>query len=133
MLTKRAALSESQQGGLSRRPLSLSGLKAGVSRGISMNSKNQSIVVQDIEIHLFSHNEEDYISLTDMVSGFEGGSSLIEAWLRNKNTIEFIGVWERINNPNFNSPEFEGIRIQAGLNRFTMSAKLWAQRTNAVF
>lgn len=97
-----------------------------------MNSKNQSIVVQDVEIHLFSHNEEDYISLTDMVSGFEGGSSLIEAWLRNKNTIEFIGVWERINNPNFNSPEFEGIRIQAGLNRFTMSAKLWAQRTNGI-
>lgn len=97
-----------------------------------MVGKNQSIVVQDVEIHLFSHNEEDYISLTDMVSGFEGGSSLIEAWLRNKNTIEFIGVWERINNPNFNSPEFEGIRIQAGLNRFTMSAKLWAQRTNGI-
>lgn len=97
-----------------------------------MNSKNQSIVVQDVEIHLFSHNEEDYISLTDMVSGFEGGSSLIEAWLRNKNTIEFIGVWERLNNPNFNSPEFEGIRTQAGLNRFTISAKLWVQRTNGI-
>ncbi len=78
-----------------------------------MVGKNQSIVVQGVEIHLFSHDEEDYISLTDMVSGFESGSSLIEAWLRNKNTIEFIGVWERINNPNFNSPEFEGIRIDA--------------------
>lgn len=97
-----------------------------------MNSKNQTIIVQDVEIHLFSHNEEDYISLTDMVSGFEGGSSLIEAWLRNKNTIEFIGVWERLNNLNFNSPEFEGIKIQAGLNRFTMSAKLWIQRTNGI-
>lgn len=93
---------------------------------------NKSILVQGVEIHLVSKNDEDYISLTDMVSGFEGGSSLIEAWLRNKNTIEFLGVWERINNPNFNSPEFEGIRIQAGLNRFTMSAKGWAQRTNGI-
>ena len=57
---------------------------------------------------------------------------LIEKWLRNKNTIEFIGIWEEIYNPNFNSPEFGGIRNEAGLNRFTLSVKQWVQKTNAV-
>lgn len=95
-------------------------------------SGNKSITVQGAEIHVVSRDDEDYISLTDMVGGFDGGSTLIEGWLRNKNTIEFLGVWERINNPNFNSPEFEGIRIQAGLNRFAMSAKQWAQKTNGI-
>ncbi len=67
-----------------------------------------------------------------MVKGFEDGLSLIEKWLRNKNTIEFIGIWERINNPDFNSPEFEGIKNEAGLNRFTLSVKKRIQKTNAV-
>lgn len=97
-----------------------------------MDKKNQSLVVQGIEVHVTTKDDEDYISLTDMVGGFEGGSSLIESWLRNKNTIEFLGVWERINNPNFNSPGFEGIREQAGLNRFTMSAKKWVQLTEGI-
>lgn len=57
---------------------------------------------------------------------------MIEKWLRNKNTIEFIGIWEQINNPDFNSPEFEGIKNAAGLNRFTLSAKKWITKTNAV-
>lgn len=97
-----------------------------------MNSKNQSIVVQGVEIHLFSHDEADYISLTDMVSGFEGGSTHIDAWLRSKNTIDFIGVWERLNNPNFNSVEFDRIRMEAGTNRFRISAKQWVQKTGGV-
>ncbi|MEY4768386.1 MAG: hypothetical protein RL637_1025 [Pseudomonadota bacterium] len=97
-----------------------------------MIDKNQSVIVQGVEIHISTRNDEDYISLTDMVKGFEAGSSLIEAWLRNKNTIEFIGVWEKINNPNFNSPEFDGIKMQAGLNRFTLSAKMWIERTNGI-
>ena len=71
---------------------------------------------------------EDYISLTDMVQNFDDGSKLIESWLRNKDTIEFLGVWERLNNLSFNSLEFEGIRIEAGLNRFTMSAKKWKSK-----
>lgn len=95
-----------------------------------MADKNQSVIVQGIEVHITTRNDEDYISLTDMVSGFDGGSTLIEAWLRNKDTIEFLSVWERLNNPNFNSPEFEGIRMQAGLNRFSMSAKKWVVHTN---
>ncbi|WP_280938409.1 KilA-N domain-containing protein [Thioflexithrix psekupsensis] len=72
------------------------------------------------------------MSLTDMVSGFDGGSTLIEAWLRNKNTVEFLGIWEKLNNPNFNSLEFDGIKSQAGLNRFTLSVKMWGQRTNGI-
>ncbi len=97
-----------------------------------MAEKNQSVTVQGIEIHITTRDDEDYISLTDMVSAFDGGSTLIEAWLRNKDTIEFLGVWERINNPNFNSPEFEGIRMQAGLNRFSLSAKQWMLKVNGI-
>jgi hypothetical protein len=57
---------------------------------------------------------------------------LIEKWLRNKNTIEFIGIWEEINNPVFNSLEFGGIKNEAGLNRFTLSVKKWIERTGAI-
>lgn len=60
-----------------------------------------------------------------MVKGFEGNAALIESWLRNKDTVEFLGVWERINNPSFNPLEFEGIRNEAGLNRFILSIKRW--------
>jgi len=88
--------------------------------------------VQGTQIRLLEKGDEDYFSLTDMTQKFEGGSSLIEAWLRNKNTIEFLGVWERLNNPSFNSPEFEGIKNQAGLNRFTLSAKTWNQKANGI-
>lgn len=97
-----------------------------------MNKKNRKITVNDIVITVSRVEEDDFLSLTDMVKGFEGGSSLIEAWLRNKNTIEFLGTWERINNPNFNSPEFEGIKNEAGLNRFTLSGKRWVEKTNAI-
>jgi hypothetical protein len=71
---------------------------------------NDVINVQGTSIKVTTVNDEDYISLTDMVGNFEGGSSLIESWLRNKNTIEFLGVWEKLNNPSFNSLEFEGIK-----------------------
>lgn len=90
------------------------------------------IEVQGIQITLTSQGEQDYICLTDMTKSFEGGSSLIENWLRNKNTVEFLGVWERLNNPNFNSVEFDGIMMQVGLNRFKLSAKKWSESTNAV-
>ena len=95
-------------------------------------SKNRTILVNSIEISISSVNEQDYISLTDMVVGFEGSSALIESWLRNKDTIEFLGVWERINNDNFNSLEFEGIKNQAGSNRFHLSAKRWIDSVNAI-
>jgi hypothetical protein len=89
------------------------------------------IKVLNKEITIYSQSEEDYISLTDMVKGIENGLALIEKWLRNKNTIEFLGIWEEIYNPNFNSPEFEGIKNQAGLNRFVLSVKQWVEKTKS--
>ncbi len=84
------------------------------------------IEVQGKEITVISTEQEDYISLTDMIRDMENGFALIEKWLRNKNTIEFLGIWEEIYNPDFNSPEFEGIKNQAGLNRFVLSVKQWS-------
>jgi hypothetical protein len=66
-----------------------------------------------------------------MVKNIENGLALIENWLRNKNTIEFLSIWEQMYNPDFNSLEFEGIRNMAGLNRFIMSVKQWTERTNS--
>lgn len=93
--------------------------------------KNATIVVKGTEITIIREHAFDYISLTDMIRSFEDGPALIEKWLRNKNTIEFLGIWEKINNPDFNSPEFGGIMLEAGLNRFSLSVKKWAERTNA--
>ena len=90
------------------------------------------IIVNETEITIIEIDEKDYISLTDMVKGIENGLALIEKWLRNKNTIEFLGIWEEMYNPNFNSPEFEGIKNAAGLNRFVMSVKQWIEKTNSI-
>jgi hypothetical protein len=90
-----------------------------------------TINVENTAISIIQHNESDYISLTDMVKSIENGSALIEKWLRNKNTIEFLGIWEEMYNPRFNSPEFEGIKNQAGLNRFVLSVKQWGERTGS--
>ena len=90
------------------------------------------INVQQTEITVIELNEKDYISLTDMVKNIENGLALIEKWLRNKNTIEFLGIWEEMYNPNFNSPEFEGIKNEAGLNRFILSVKQWTEKTNSI-
>ncbi len=89
------------------------------------------ITVKEAEIAVISICNMDYISLTDMVRNIENGLSLIEKWLRNKNTIEFLGIWEGMYNPNFNSPEFEGIKNEAGLNRFVISVKQWVEKTNS--
>lgn len=89
------------------------------------------IKVQNVEISVIKVGGEDYISLTDMVREVENGSALIEKWLRNKNTIEFLGIWEEMYNPDFNSPEFGGIMAEAGTNRFLLSVKQWIERTNA--
>jgi len=91
----------------------------------------KKINVKGNEIAVLSKGQEDFISLTDMVRNLENGLSLIEKWLRNKNTIEFLGIWEQMHNNNFNSTEFEGIKNQAGLNRFTLSVKQWIEKTGA--
>jgi len=75
--------------------------------------KNRSITVQGSDVAIATRNEQDYISLTDMVRNFEGGSALIEQWLKNKDTVLFLGVWEQLNNPGFNSLEFDGIGSEA--------------------
>lgn len=75
-----------------------------------MKKKEQKITVKGSEISVVQLKEGDYISLTDMVKNFEDGLVLIEKWLRNKNTIEFIGIWEQLYNPIFNSLEFGGIK-----------------------
>ena len=95
-------------------------------------SKKSTINVQGTAISILNQNENDFISLTDMVKNFDGGSALIENWLKNKDTVLFLGVWERINNPDFNSIEFEGIKNEAGRNTFYLSAKKWIEATNAI-
>ncbi|CAI0919135.1 KilA-N domain [Serratia entomophila] len=94
--------------------------------------KNRNITVQGVMVGIITHREQDYISLTDMVKTFEGGGALIEQWLKNKDTVLFLGVWEQINNANFNSLEFEGIKNEAGRNSFYLSAKKWGDSTGAI-
>jgi hypothetical protein len=79
-------------------------------------------------------HKEDYISLTDIgrYKDLEHSDDLIRNWIRNRNTIEFLGIWEHLNNPDFNSVEFDGFRKQAGLNSFTMTPKQWIERTGAI-
>ncbi|MEQ1743246.1 MAG: KilA-N domain-containing protein [Candidatus Nitrotoga sp.] len=93
--------------------------------------KKSTIDVQGTTISILTRQGEDYISLTDMVRNFDGGGALIEQWLKNKDTVLFLGVWERIYNPDFNSLEFEGIKNEAGRNSFFLSAKKWIELTGA--
>lgn len=97
-----------------------------------MAQKKSTINVKGSEVSIYTENDLDFISLTDMVKSFEGGSALIEQWLKNKDTILFLGVWEQLNNVGFNSPEFEGIKNEAGRNSFYLSAKKWIEKTNAI-
>jgi len=89
------------------------------------------IYVDNTEITVVEIEEKDYISLTDIVRNIENGLVLIEKWLRNKNTIEFVGIWEEMYNPNFNVEEYHNVMSEAGLNRFAMSVKQWTNRTNS--
>ncbi len=97
-----------------------------------MSKKSKKITVQGSEITVFQNDDLDFISLTDMSSNFKEGSSLIGKWITNKNTLEYLGIWEKINNKNFNYPEFGVIEREAGTNRFIMSVGQWIKRTNAI-
>ncbi len=94
-------------------------------------TKTQTISVKGTEVSIIKHLNEDYISLTDMIKSF-GDDTIIKNWLRNRNTVEFLGIWEQINIPNFNSVEFDLIRNQTGLNSFVLSVKKWMAATNAI-
>ena len=84
--------------------------------------------VDGTEIQVLQIEEDDYISLTEMVRKIDNGSALIEKWLRNKNTIEFLGIWEEMYNADFNAAAYEEIMLEAGINRFIMSVKQWVSR-----
>ncbi|MEJ2041956.1 MAG: KilA-N domain-containing protein [Reinekea sp.] len=99
---------------------------------MATSKKNRTIQVQGADITITSKHDEDYISLTDMVKNFDGGNALIEQWLKNKDTVLFLGIWEQLNNPEFNSLEFEGIKNEAGRNSFYLSAKKWVATTSAI-
>jgi hypothetical protein len=90
-----------------------------------------TINVRGTEIAVIHHEDDDFISLTDMVRNFDGGPALIEQWLKNKDTVLFLGVWEQLNNPDFKTLEFEGIKNEAGRNSFYLSAKKWMEATGA--
>ena len=91
------------------------------------------ITVQNTDITIIAVNGEDYISLTDLARHkSDEPNAVIANWLRNRNTIEYLGLWEQLYNPDFKPTEFEGFRRQAGLNAFTLSPKKWTETTNAV-
>ena len=97
-------------------------------------AKNGTITVKGTEIILFSHQKEDYISLTDMAKfkNAEATGLVIAHWLSTRYTIDFLGIWERMNNPNFNVTEFGNIRNETGTNGFILSSKQWIEKTNAI-
>lgn len=91
------------------------------------------ITVQDTSVSIISSNEKDYISLTDIAKyKSDEPNTIIGNWMRNRNTIEYLGVWESLYNPNFNPTEFEGFKKNAGLNAFTLSPQKWINATNAI-
>jgi len=93
-----------------------------------MGKKMNAITVLGQNINVGEH---DYISLTDMIRA-KDGDFFISDWLRNRNTLEYLGIWERIHNPDFNYGEFAIIKSQAGLNSYRISVKEWVEKTNAI-
>lgn len=93
--------------------------------------KNKKINVEGKEITIISENENEFISLTDMLKA-KDGDFFIADWLRNRNTIEYLGVWETVYNPDFNYGEYAIIKSQAGLNSYKLSIKEWTEKTNAI-
>ena len=94
-------------------------------------AEGASIEVQGTAISILSGKDGDYISLTDMLRA-KDGDFFISDWLRNRNTVEFLGIWESVFNPDFNYGEFAAIRSQAGLNNYKISVKEWVEKTGAI-
>jgi len=93
--------------------------------------KSKKINVRGTEITIIEHRNSDFISLTDMVKGF-GDDTMIYSWMRNRNTLEFIGIWEELYNPDFKGNEFVTFKTQAGLNSFNLTPRKWIETTNAI-
>ncbi|MCD6206900.1 MAG: KilA-N domain-containing protein [Methanosarcinales archaeon] len=100
---------------------------------MNKNKKN-TIEVKGAAITVLSQKEDDYICITDIAryKNAERTDDLVRNWLRNRNTVEFLGIWEQLNNPDFKPVEFDGIRMQAGLNSFTLTPKQWIEKTGAI-
>ena len=94
-------------------------------------AKNKTIDVKGTSVSIIDIGGQKYISLTDMLKA-KDGDFFISDWLRNRNTIEFLGIWEIFFNPNFNYGEFAIIKSQAGLNNYKLSVKEWVEKTNAI-
>ena len=94
-------------------------------------AKNKKIQVEGREITIILDNKQEYISLTDMLKA-KDGDFFISDWLRNRNTVEYLGIWESVYNPDFNYGEFAIIKSQAGLNNYKLSVKDWVEKTNAI-
>ena len=94
-------------------------------------TKAQMINVKGVDVGIKKINENDYLSLTDMLKA-KDGEYFVHDWLKNRNTLEFLGIWEKINNPNFNYVEFDTIKSNAGLNRFRISSQEFVEKTNAI-
>ena len=97
-------------------------------------AKKNEIIVKDVAIKTMSKDGIDYISITDIArqKNATDPNGVIANWMRNRNTVEFLGIWETLHNPNFNPLEFEGFRKEAGLNAFTLSPTRWIEATNAI-
>ena len=89
------------------------------------------ISVKGVEVSVLKIYEDDYICLTDMLKS-KDGDFFFSNWMRNRNTVEFLGIWEQLNNPNFNCAEFDIIKSKAGLNNYRLSVKEWMIKTNAI-
>ena len=97
-------------------------------------SKKSTIKVLGADVAVLSQSQQDIICLTD-IAKFKNPNhpdDVIRNWLRSRNTVEFLGIWERLNNPSFNPVEFDGIRMQTGLNSFVLTPKQWIEKTGAV-
>ena len=100
-----------------------------------MGKENKSTInVQGLAVSIISHSQSDYISITDIARHRDAERSdyILQNWLRNRSTIEFIGLWEQLKNPHFNSIEFDGIKSMAGSNSFSLTPKRWIETTNAI-
>lgn len=95
---------------------------------------SKKIIVQDISISYIAYKDDDYISLTDIArrKNLNEPKDVVKNWLRNLETIEFIGIWERINNPHFKGVEFDSFKKEAGRNYFTLSPQKWIESTDAI-
>lgn len=96
--------------------------------------RKATVSVKGTDITVLVYREQDYISLTDIARHKNTGltDDLIRNWLRNRNTIEFLGIWESLNNPDFNPVEFDGFRRSAGLNSFALTPRQWIEKTGAI-